>query len=156
VNVKNLSSLTYAHYPLRGVYQAMSKIILSEISLSMKPDRGKGEGFQFTKNLELIKRRGELTEDDVKRLSAEYAVHPERFTEPVQLVEEHLAISFAGDKLRLRYTDYAHDRNNFFRVVFSQIDEDIKQQTEKLRKKGKKLEDKFRKFRKWLLSILRR
>jgi hypothetical protein len=154
VDVKIPSSLAYAHYPLRGVYQAMSKIILGEFLMLTIIGRNPGTGFQYTLGLECIKEHGELTEDDVKRLSAEYSIPPSLLTEPVQLEEYSLDISFAGDKLRLRYTDYAQDRNNFFRIVFPEMVEGMTRQTQKPLTKGKKLEDEFRKFRTRLLSIL--
>jgi hypothetical protein len=154
VAAKDLSSLAFAHYPLRGVYHAMSKIILGEFSMSMIVDRNPGTGSQYTLGLEYIKEHGELTEDDVKRLSTEYAIPPALLTEPVQLAEDSLDISFAGDKLRLRYTDYARDRDNFFRTVFPEMVEGMARQTQKLRGKEKIVKAKFRQFRKWLLSIL--
>jgi hypothetical protein len=129
----------------------MSKIILGEFTMSMIVGRNPGTGFQYMVGLEYIKEHGELTEDDVKRLSSEYAIPPAMLTEPVRLVEDFLDVSFAGDKLRLRYTDYTRDRNDFFRTVFPEIDERIKRQTEKLNKRWIKTGYKLHKL---LLSIL--
>ncbi|GHS96319.1 hypothetical protein AGMMS50276_14500 [Synergistales bacterium] len=141
VPVEDLSMLlAYAHYPLRGVYQAMSKCILFEYGLSMQIYRDYNKGFQYKEIFDAILQHGKLTIEEVKRFSIEYALKvptvqlEKPLSEYVQLVEDPLVVSFDEGKLALRYTDYSEDENKFLRMVFSTTYGFILWQTDNLRR----------------------
>jgi hypothetical protein len=112
----------------------MTKIILGEFYHIFNPARIlKGEAFQFQNPFSMIKQRGKLTSEDVRNISMEYALTPDQLGTPVKLLDGSIDTSFAGKRLKLRYTDYSEDINHFFRVVFSQSEDILSTYAKKLR-----------------------
>jgi glycosyltransferase involved in cell wall biosynthesis len=120
--VKNLDTLTYAHYPLRGIYHAMSKCLLSEFDLAMNWLNRESKGFQYQAAIDTIQKHGKLSVEDVKRLSIEYMITPPKkgtIAEHVKLINDPLKIPKRENKLTLRYTDYSKAEDKFFSTFFS-------------------------------------
>lgn len=101
--------LRLAHYPLRGIGQAMSKVLTGRLYYISRRYSDK-HGFQWIDIYESIKKTGSISREEMRSFSLYYGVRPEdrdKFT----LKNEVLPVKYAAEP-ELKYTSYAQSNSH--------------------------------------------
>jgi hypothetical protein len=111
-----------AHYPLRSVEQAMTKVIVGWINTLCVPGRTSGAAKNPThweQMYNYIKKNGALNINDLRYFTKKYIKPGDQSVD-----EEHypLAEGSIPSEITLRYTDYNKSRINFMEVILSHFE----------------------------------
>ena len=134
VPAMSMSSLYYAHYPIRSRLQAIQKCVEHEFLLSSRADRFQGEGYQYKRWLDRIIQTGALTVDETSQFSIRYNIPDSMSDAQMQIVEDPPDTSFAGEAILLKYSNYSINEKDVFKRVVAEAYRLICAQAEALRK----------------------
>jgi hypothetical protein len=110
-DTRMLEGVFLAHYPIRSVEQAMTKVIIGWANALSTTNRGIFENQHWREMYESIKQKGMLTVNQLPKFAQVYAFtdqpHPETDRFPIET------------DITLRYTDYGTAQKNFFNLVLT-------------------------------------
>jgi glycosyltransferase involved in cell wall biosynthesis len=126
--VQDLNNLCYNHYPVRGEYQFMLKIILGRIHHLTFPYYDGYYNYTMAWHwksfYDEIKKHGTVSQEAMER----YSVYTSTFIPTdnnSQLTEGKFDTSFCHAKVKLRYTNYDKGKDYFIPILTAQIEKNL-------------------------------
>jgi len=127
--VLDVKELCYNHYAFRSVYHFMLKIITSWAQRLTFPYHDGStyfsEAFHYKEFYEEIKKYGIIPEEMLEKYST-YIEFPFPKDKDYQLKENNFDISFCENKLKLRYTNYKINENDFIKMLSIQLEKNLR------------------------------
>lgn len=127
-NIVDMKILCYNHYPIRGVYQFMLKIMLGRLQYLMYPyydgDRHYNIAWHWKVFYDEIKKHSTISQEMLERYS-QYNASSVPNDNSGQLMERAFDTSFCHDKLKLRYTKYDSGKDYFLQILAAQLEKNL-------------------------------
>jgi glycosyltransferase involved in cell wall biosynthesis len=123
-DIINIDVLCYNHYPFRSIHQFMIKIILGWIEVCMRQHPETFTPWHWKLFYEEIKKHGIIPQEMLERFSI-YNSTSIPDDNNCQLFESIFDTSFCQDKLKLRYTRYNNEKDNFIKILTTQLERNL-------------------------------
>ena len=108
-----IDDLFLAHYPVRGKYQLMNKVIAGRLNNSSLHSRSEGLGFHQYDILDEIINHGTISDDTLLKISKYYGVSP--LIKRVSVRNMPLSVSFCNN-IKIKYSN-----NNYDQALLSNV-----------------------------------
>jgi hypothetical protein len=126
--IADMKTLCYNHYPIRGVYQFMLKIMLGRVHYLTYPyydgDRHYNMAWHWKVFYDEIKKNSTISQEMLERFS-QYTASTVPGDNTGPLMESAFDTSFCHDKLKLRYTKYGSGKDYFLQILATQLEKNL-------------------------------
>jgi hypothetical protein len=126
--IEDMKILCYNHYPIRGIYQFMLKVILGRVLFLTYPyydgDRHYNIAWHWKEFYDEIKKHSIISQEMLERYSMYTSTSlPDDNT--AQLKEKAFDTSFCQNNLKLRYTKYDSGKDYFLQILTTQLEKNL-------------------------------